>query len=107
MEAKDWQELATHLAPAVAQEGTEMPSLPRSRAELEAQLGRAMLHMLQHHFGSVPQLMYRLDIPEHRFNEALSAPSLPEAAARLATLMVDRELIRMETRRRFGSNPRA
>jgi hypothetical protein len=47
--------------------------------------------------------MYRLDVPETRFHEAMAAADTPGRAEALARLMVDRELVRLDMRRRFSS----
>jgi hypothetical protein len=59
--------------------------------------------MLDHQFERLAQLMYRLDVPETRFHEAMAAPDTHGRAKALARLMVDRELVRLDMRRRFSS----
>ena len=69
---------------------------------LRAALHAQMLAMLSNDFERLVQAMYRLDIAEPLFHAALALPSLDERAASLATIVLARELQRLETWRKYS-----
>lgn len=100
MAPQDWKWIADRLTgPLELTPATTVDA----RAALEAWLAAQLAPMLDHQFERLAQLMYRLDVPETRFHEAMAAPDTPGRAKALARLMVDRELVRLDMRRRFSS----
>ncbi|MBX3102366.1 MAG: hypothetical protein KF690_07660 [Bacteroidetes bacterium] len=96
----DWAFVANRLMGPLAL--TSVPE-PPTREALEDWLAGYVQTLLEEHFETLAQLMYRLDVPEARFLEALEAPGTSLRAHAVARLMVERELIRLEMRRRFGN----
>ncbi|NMM48209.1 hypothetical protein [Marinigracilibium pacificum] len=47
-------------------------------------------------------LLYRIDVPEHQFKKALEAPGLMAKSELLAKMVIERELKKIETRKRFS-----
>ena len=79
--------------------------LPPSDLDWESLLAALrvqMEHMLMNDFERLVQSMYRLDVAESRFQLALALPSVPERAAALATIVLDRELQRLATWRKYS-----
>lgn len=68
------------------------------RVALQAQ----MRSMLTDDFERLVQAMYRLDVAEPLFHAALALPNLDERAASLATIVLARELQRLETWRKYS-----
>jgi hypothetical protein len=61
-----------------------------------------MAYMISNNFEFLVQTMYRLDVDESKFLQALSLPMVADQAATLATIIVDRELQRLETWRKYS-----
>jgi hypothetical protein len=74
--------------------------------ELHAMLGAHLAYMLAQDFAHLVNVMYRLDVPEARFNTALHAPTLELRASLLADAVLARERLRAEMRLRYA-NPGA
>lgn len=72
--------------------------------QLRAALCKRLAELLEDDFGGLVNAMYRLDIAESRFKEALSGGTTMQIASRLADIVLERELKRLETRRKY-SNP--
>jgi hypothetical protein len=53
--------------------------------------------LLESDFEHLVNLMYRMDIPENQFRVALQGNNREEIALQLATLVVERELLRVRT----------
>ncbi len=100
MAPQDWKWIADRLTGPL--ELTPATTL-EARSALEAWLAAQLAPLLDHQFERLAQLMYRLDVPETRFHEAMAAADTPGRAEALARLMVDRELVRLDMRRRFSS----
>lgn len=58
--------------------------------------------LLQHDFERLCVLMYRHDVNESAFNEALGLPTDQERIFAIADLVIDRELQKMETRAAYA-----
>ena len=81
------------------------------RKELHHRLKFYIAEMLENNFEKLCNMMYRHDVPELQFNEALDAATLGEQADKLADLVIEREMLKVETRRAYrktkdGSNIR-
>ncbi len=61
-------------------------------------------YMIANNFEFLVQTMYRLDVDESKFRQALSLPIAADRAATLATIIVDRELQRLETWRKYSGH---
>ncbi len=57
--------------------------------------------LLQKDYHRLVNAMYRLDIDEKQFREVISGLHSPNVAARLADLVIARELAKVETRKKF------
>ncbi len=72
------------------------------RETLTARLKLFIGELLQHDFGRLCTLMYRHDVNENRFNEALSLPTDEDRAEAIAGLVIDRELLKIKTRAMYA-----
>lgn len=85
----------------LVQEGEPLyPHQPESLKELKAYLTSQIAWMLDHSFERLLQAMYRIDVAEQQFKAALTGPD-PVAPA-LADLVLEREMKKIEIRRRFS-----
>ena len=57
--------------------------------------------MLEHNFEKLVGMIYRHDVKESQFREALKAPTLEEQAERLANAVIDRELQKVASRKAY------
>jgi hypothetical protein len=69
---------------------------------LRAALRLQLEYMIADNFELLVQTMYRLDVDESKFGHALSLPTVADQAATLATIIVERELQRLETWRKYS-----
>ncbi len=58
--------------------------------------------LLQHDFGKLCNLMYRHDVNERRFNEALSLPDDESRSEAIANLVIDREMQKIKIREMYA-----
>ncbi|MEH0158284.1 hypothetical protein V6R21_29785 [Limibacter armeniacum] len=70
---------------------------------LKEQLSKLISRLLDHDFGRLMNAMYRIDIKEHDFKEAMSLPTGKDIADRIATLIVERELQKVKFRMQYSS----
>ncbi len=91
---------------------TDKPILPKGeplpadyermdRKELHHRLKFYIAEMLEHNFEKLCNMMYRHDVPELQFNEALDAATLDKQADKLANVVIEREMLKVETRRAY------
>lgn len=102
METEDWQQARRLL---VRNWGLKPDEGWADRAALLAALEAQVRHMLADEFERLVQTMYRLDVSEARFRQALALPDRDQQAAALATVIWERELQRLETWQKY-SGPR-
>jgi hypothetical protein len=69
---------------------------------LKQALRMQMRAMLADEFERLVQAMYRLDVAEPKFQAALALPTLDARADALAIIVLDRELQRLETWRKYS-----
>lgn len=69
------------------------------RKALVLQLG----HMMAHDMERLVQSMYRLDVSEAKFHVAMGLPSASERSEALAQVVLERELQRLATWRRYSN----
>lgn len=92
------QDAAAHLARAA---DLPAPSWLADRAALEAYVAHHVERLLRESPEQLMQLLYRIDVPEAQFMQALEALQPAAIAARLATRIVDRELQKAASRRKY------
>jgi hypothetical protein len=73
------------------------------RETLTDQLQLFIYDLLQHDFERLCALMYRHDVNEFLFNQALSLSRDDERARAIAGLVIDRELLKIKTRALYAS----
>jgi hypothetical protein len=61
-----------------------------------------MLAMLTDDFERLVQTMYRLDVAESKFRAAMDLPTREVQAVALADIVLERELLRLETWQRYS-----
>ncbi len=55
-------------------------------------------HLLEHDMHRLLNAMYRLDVSEHKFHDAMQSDSKADAAFRIADLIIEREMQKVKTR---------
>jgi hypothetical protein len=89
---------------------TELQPVDPSALELSDFIDRDRLHeqirlfvhnLLENDFEKLCSLMYRHDVRESAFAEALAKPTDHERSGHIATLVIERELKKMETRQAY------
>ena len=71
------------------------------REELKKMLQVFIIDLLEHDFEKLCNMAYRHDIPEAKFNNALQETGLEAQASKIADLVIDRELQKVESRRAY------
>jgi hypothetical protein len=71
------------------------------KEKLHEQIRLFVKDLLIHDFEKLCSLMYRHDVRESAFSEALSLPDDDKRASMIATLVIERELKKMETRQAY------
>lgn len=74
------------------------------QSTLEERLSLFIQDLLEHNFAKLTHMIYRHDVKEAKFNEALEEPSLKLQANAIARLVVERELQKVETRKKYSPN---
>lgn len=59
-------------------------------------------NLLSDDFEALVQLMYRIDVNESKFHQSMSLPSLDEKAHAISHLVLNRELQRIEFRKKYS-----
>ncbi|HMO32855.1 MAG TPA: hypothetical protein PKE63_11060 [Lacibacter sp.] len=72
-----------------------------SEAELLDVLTHRINHLLVHDFQHLVQLLYRMDVPEQKLKQLLRQHPDTDAARIIATLVVERQQQKLETRKQF------
>jgi len=75
-----------------------------NRQTLEERLCLFIKDLLEHDFSRLVHLIYRHDVNEASFNLALGEPGIEKQAQAIAGLVIDRELQKVETRKRYKRN---
>jgi hypothetical protein len=70
--------------------------------QLRAALCLRLAELLEDDFGGLVNAMYRMDVPENKFKDALVGGTTSEIAERLADIVLNRELQRLATRRKYS-----
>ena len=71
------------------------------REELQTRLSLYIEVLLNTNFEKLCNMIYRHDVEESKFNMALQAEQVQEQAARIADLVIDRELQKVESRKAY------
>jgi hypothetical protein len=74
--------------------------------EFRGKLRNLINHMLDNDFERLLVAMYRLDINEHRFKMALSDLNTLNVAQDIADLVIEREMQKVLTRRKYRNGVR-
>lgn len=78
-----------------------LSQISENRAEIEGLLARRMQEMLQDDMAGLINAMYRIDIPEKAFHEAMT---YTDRSHRLAALVVERLIQKAKTRIWYKNN---
>jgi len=71
------------------------------RNELEIRLYEFISNLLINDFEKLCNLIYRHDVSETKFNNALKIPSIDEQAWRITHLVIDREMEKVKMRKSY------
>jgi len=72
-----------------------------TRAELKSHLSFYIAELLEHNFEKLCSLIYRHDVSEEKFHYALQTGDIEGQAGRVAELVIERELQKVETRKAY------
>ena len=65
---------------------------------LHERLSRIVAYLMENDMHRLLNAMYRLDVSEAKFHEAMQSMSREEAAIRIADLIIEREMQKVKTR---------
>ena len=68
---------------------------------LVKELGSRVEFLLKHDFERLMSCMYMVDVSEQRFSEAINLPEEDKPARVIAELILEREVQKMESRKRY------
>ncbi|MCU0371203.1 MAG: hypothetical protein MUC31_07300 [Bacteroidales bacterium] len=68
------------------------------RALIREKLAVLIAHLMQNNFEKLCQAMYRLDVPESRFDRAINENELQDIPYAIADLVIEREMQKVRTR---------
>ncbi len=74
-----------------------------AKDELIEALARRVRFLMSHDFERLLSGMYMIDVPEERFSEAVNLPEKDRPDHVIAQLIFERELQKMETRKRYAA----
>ncbi len=77
----------------------------RSREELINIVSITVFDLLAGDMEKLMSILYRLDVDEARFKKALASSDPSAVHMKVAELIVDREIEKLETRKKFRSKP--
>jgi len=86
------------------EEPTSLEYETLDQSTLEERLSLFIQDLLEHNFAKLTNMIYRHDLNEVKFNQALEKPSLKLQANAIARLVVERELQKVETRKKYSPN---
>lgn len=72
-----------------------------SREELKIRLQLFIAELLEFNFEKLTNMIYRHDVSEEKFHKALESGSINEQAGKLAELVIEREMQKVETRKAY------
>lgn len=102
-EADDPQETMTALSAALGLEGHQLPRLIESLTleDVRTFVAAHIERLLQEKPDLLMSILYRIDVPEHLVRDVFESVPHDDLAVRLTDLMIDRELRKVRTRRRY------
>lgn len=68
------------------------------RTVIRDKLALLIAHLMQSNFEKLCQAMYRLDVPESRFDRAMNENPVEEIPYAIADLVIEREMQKVRTR---------
>jgi hypothetical protein len=71
--------------------------------ELKSKLEKIIAYLLDNEFERLLNAMYRLDINEDKFKEALAFNGSQDISSRITELIIEREIQKVKTRIRYKS----
>jgi hypothetical protein len=103
----DTQDLKTGIALIRKDFNLEASELSFEETTLSAdilldRLDKLVAYLLEKDFSRLLQILYRIDIPEEKLRQAL-ASNKGEPSTMIARLILERELQKVETRKRYSS----
>lgn len=72
-----------------------------SRTKIKAHLTKFIADLIENDFEKLCNLVYRHDVSEIKFHEALNSGNVKNQAENIADLVIDRELQKVETRKAY------
>ena len=78
----------------------ELP-VPSGLEELITELSVIIGEMITHDFNRLVNILYRIDVSEEKVKKAMGEQSPEDVPRKIAELIVERELQKLETRRRY------
>lgn len=97
-----WQETAIELKKDFRFADEDgFPMQPSDREQLLQALTERIAYMLDHDFEFLMHIFYRLDLNEQKVSNALTGGG-DDPASQLALLVIERELQKIETRKRYS-----
>ncbi len=71
--------------------------------EVKTWLEKEIQYLLDHDFQKLIQILYRIDIPEEKAKEILNNTNPGQMSTSFAELIIARELLKVEMRRKYKS----
>jgi hypothetical protein len=78
--------------------------LPSQLDEFREALAARLLVIIDRQFGRLPELLYRIDLDERRVNHVLNDTPFAQIPYELADMIIERTLLKFETRERYRSD---
>jgi len=82
-------------------ESDHFQPVPTDPEEIRNKLKGVIDHLLENDFERLLNAMYRLDIDESKFKQVLSGVYGNDVSGKLAEIIIERELRKVETRKRY------
>lgn len=75
--------------------------VPSDTEEIRNKLKDVIDHLLENDFERLLNAIYRLDIDESKFNQVISGVYGNDVSGKLAEIIIEREVRKVETRKRY------
>jgi len=72
-----------------------------TREEIKTHLTTYIADLIEHNFEKLCNMVYRHDVSEHKFHQALQSDNINQQAENVAELVIERELQKVETRKAY------
>jgi hypothetical protein len=96
-----WELTVTGRGGSRPEDASEEESGSLAENELESQLAEKINILIQRDFGTLVQLLYRIDVSEKRLRGMLDSDTGEDAGRVIARLIMERQWQKIESRRRF------